>query len=175
MTEKLSCPVCDNPNVDSNNCPNCETDLSLIRMLMELPSAEPMTQAKPVASLWWARIGIAVALLIIGISVGTVGNSLLTQQWAFKDQSQLAIKPNTVNPGQSKPKIVTSSLSKNGCTGFHYTVRAGDTLSQLAESFYGDATEMLLIIQANPKLTQNPEFLAISTKLLIPNQGENCS
>ncbi|MBW4550265.1 MAG: LysM peptidoglycan-binding domain-containing protein [Aphanocapsa sp. GSE-SYN-MK-11-07L] len=163
MTEKLSCPVCENPNLDGNNCPNCETDLSLIRMLMELPSAEPMIQAKPAASLWWARIGIAVALLIIGISVGTVGNSLLTQQWAFKDQSQLAIKPNTVNPGQSKPKIVTSSLSKNSCTGFHYTVRAGDTLSQLAESFYGDVSQIPLIIQANSKLAKNPNALAIGT------------
>jgi hypothetical protein len=68
MIVKLNCPVCDNLNVDSNHCPNCETDLSLIRMLMELPSVEPMTKAKPV-SLSWAKIGIAVALYQFSIAL----------------------------------------------------------------------------------------------------------
>ena len=37
MKQKITCPVCDRKEIDENICPNCETDLSLIRMLMELP------------------------------------------------------------------------------------------------------------------------------------------
>ncbi|NEP47143.1 MAG: peptidoglycan-binding protein, partial [Okeania sp. SIO2H7] len=37
MTLKLTCCVCDRPGIEGNICPNCETDLSMVRMLMELP------------------------------------------------------------------------------------------------------------------------------------------
>ena len=123
----------------------------------------------------WKKIGIAVALLIIGISVGTVGNALMTQQWPFKDQSQLATEPNIVKPDQLNLKTVNSRLSKNSCTGFYYTVRAGDTLSQLAEAFYGDAAQISLIIRANPSLARHPDILKIGAKPLIPNREANCS
>jgi C4-type Zn-finger protein len=40
MTTKLSCPVCDRSEITDSICPNCETDLSAIRLLAELPVIE---------------------------------------------------------------------------------------------------------------------------------------
>ena len=37
MTTKLNCAVCAYTDIDGNICPNCATDLSLIRMLQQLP------------------------------------------------------------------------------------------------------------------------------------------
>ncbi len=39
--DHLTCPVCDRPEIADNICPNCETDLTLIRMLVELPIVQP--------------------------------------------------------------------------------------------------------------------------------------
>ncbi|MDF5722327.1 MAG: hypothetical protein PUP91_17930 [Rhizonema sp. PD37] len=37
MTTKLNCSVCGYTDIEGNNCPNCDTDLSLLRMLQQLP------------------------------------------------------------------------------------------------------------------------------------------
>lgn len=34
---KLNCPVCEYKEIEGNICPNCDTDISLIRRLYELP------------------------------------------------------------------------------------------------------------------------------------------
>jgi hypothetical protein len=38
---QLTCPVCLRPEIADNICPNCETDLTLMRMLVELPTVQP--------------------------------------------------------------------------------------------------------------------------------------
>lgn len=40
MNKKLSCPVCDRQEIVESICPNCETDLSPLRMLEELPEVD---------------------------------------------------------------------------------------------------------------------------------------
>ncbi|WP_414542504.1 hypothetical protein [Nostoc sp. CCY0012] len=41
MTFHLTCPVCDRQEIAGDICPNCETDLSVVRMLVELPKEKP--------------------------------------------------------------------------------------------------------------------------------------
>jgi hypothetical protein len=36
MTE-LTCPVCQRPQVTTNNCPNCEANLESLQILAQLP------------------------------------------------------------------------------------------------------------------------------------------
>ena len=42
MTEsiRLNCPVCSYQDLQKNICPNCDTDVSLLRSLLELPILE---------------------------------------------------------------------------------------------------------------------------------------
>ncbi|MDJ0736172.1 MAG: hypothetical protein QNJ47_19265 [Nostocaceae cyanobacterium] len=65
MILKLTCPVCDRPNIEGNICPNCETDLLSLRMLGELPSYHPRIS-------FWLMVAIAVVFLFLGISLGIV-------------------------------------------------------------------------------------------------------
>lgn len=73
MKPKLTCPVCDRPEISGDICPNCETDLSLIRMLVELPVAEPQRQGFSA----WLLAGAAICLLVVCIALGGLGYAFL--------------------------------------------------------------------------------------------------
>ncbi len=65
MSKKITCPVCDRKEIEENICPNCETDLSLIRMLLELPPVEKTSGNKS-----YLLILFVIILLLISISLG---------------------------------------------------------------------------------------------------------
>ncbi len=58
---KLTCPVCDRTSIEGNICPNCETDLSSIRLLMTLPKV-----TGPQWGGWPLALAIALLLGFIG-------------------------------------------------------------------------------------------------------------
>lgn len=62
----------------------------------------------------------------------------------------------------SKP---STSGDSNSSTRYH-TVKSGDTMSELAEQYYGKASSWNKIKNANPSI--NPNKMQIGTKLLIP-------
>lgn len=49
-----------------------------------------------------------------------------------------------------------------------HTVRAGDTLSALADRYYGDASAWRRLVDANPTVINDPADLRIGTTLVIP-------
>lgn len=65
MNVKLICPVCQRPDIENNICPNCETDLSLIQMLKELPQQR---QGNSV----WLLLTVAIFCLIVGFSLAAL-------------------------------------------------------------------------------------------------------
>ena len=83
MKTKLNCPVCARPEISGDICPNCETNLSLIRMLTELPVAEPTAAtAKPQRPgiSTWLLAGAAICLLVVGIALGGVSYAFFIEQ-----------------------------------------------------------------------------------------------
>jgi hypothetical protein len=75
MSVKINCPVCDRSAIEINICPNCQTDLSLIRMLIELPTLEPTTtilsSAEPPKNCWsWQNLTLLISILVnLGLSL----------------------------------------------------------------------------------------------------------
>jgi nucleoid-associated protein YgaU len=55
-------------------------------------------------------------------------------------------------------------------SGFVYTVKAGDTLTALAERFYGDGNEWQRIFDANKGAIADPHILAVRQVLRIPSR-----
>jgi len=53
-----------------------------------------------------------------------------------------------------------------------YTVKAGDTLRDLALRFYGSSNKWAKIYQANAKTLENPNYIYIGQQLLIPAEVE---
>jgi hypothetical protein len=60
MSTKITCPVCDRSAIEINICPNCQTDLSLIQMLSELPTADS-------ASDGFQWLGWPIGILLINV------------------------------------------------------------------------------------------------------------
>jgi len=52
--------------------------------------------------------------------------------------------------------------------GQKYTVKAGDTLSNIAERFYSSTDKWDKIFQANRETLKNPNYIDVGTKLVIP-------
>jgi NitT/TauT family transport system substrate-binding protein len=53
-----------------------------------------------------------------------------------------------------------------------YTVKAGDTLSKLAERFYNSMSKWEKIYEANKEILKNPNYIYIGQKLMIPLDGQ---
>jgi hypothetical protein len=186
MKTYLTCPVCDRPKIEGNICPNCETDLSLIRTLKELPEL-PSIPTKSTAIAPWVSIAIAILILLLGISLGAAGNSFYIQQYTQQRQPAVAtISPavktrvaSEVNPpvNQTQPLVVPSENSDGEsllCGGFYYKVNRGDSLSRIAAQFYGDGNLWPEIMAANPNFKGRENALAIGEILLVPNLEVNC-
>jgi len=73
-------------------------------------------------------------------------------------------------PALASPSVLPSPSpsAPPATTGQTYTVRSGDTLSSIAQSFYGDPTEWRPIFEANRDLLPSPDALQAGQSLRIP-------
>jgi hypothetical protein len=64
MSTKITCPVCDRSAIEINICPNCQTDLALLRMLTELPPLPPIDSSSQLSNL--TLVGILIGFILLG-------------------------------------------------------------------------------------------------------------
>ena len=67
-------------------------------------------------------------------------------------------------PGDKSPTPAITGTE----AGQYYTVKAGDTLSRLAEQFYNSMAKWGKIYEANRDILKNPNYIYIGQKLMIP-------
>ena len=53
-------------------------------------------------------------------------------------------------------------------SGTSYTVKAGDTLSKIAEKYYGDAAKFEVIFEANKDILKSANEIKVGQELKIP-------
>jgi len=161
MNTKLTCPVCSHPEIEGEICPNCETDLSVVRMLAELPPAVSQNSQLRKA---WVPVFVAIVMLLLLIRLGVASNSWLSEK----------SPPTATSSNVPSPVTSTSQQPQGiGAYGFRYTVRAGDSLSVIARRFYGNTDLWTVIVQANPSLKGRETALEVGEVLLVPNLEEN--
>lgn len=165
MNMKLNCPVCGYKEIEGKTCPNCDTDLSLIRTLQELPPVEKTLIQKKISN--WTLV-IGVLMLMLGIGLGFAVSILIINSQYYGNY--FGFGSTVVN----SPEIVPDSLNANT-----YIVKQGDNLGLIAEKVCGRASAWRLIAQANPHLENRRNyFIDVGEKLKIPkcqnkNTGEN--
>lgn len=177
---KLTCPVCDRPEIEDNICPNCETDLSLIRQLQELPivdekliviPAENSLNTQPHIS--GKLVILAILILVLGFGLGAMGTSLFAQQ-----PSPSVSTATTTHLPELKPPAIKSTpkftRSQSSCGGFYYTVKRGDSLNRIAAQFYGRSQLFSKIVAVNPTLKGRESSIEIGEVFFVPNLEENC-
>jgi NitT/TauT family transport system substrate-binding protein len=62
------------------------------------------------------------------------------------------------------------TITKTPVGPVEYTVKLGDTLSHLAERFYGRALMWMRIYEANRDVIKNPDYIYIGQKITIPGE-----
>ncbi|HJQ20729.1 MAG TPA: LysM peptidoglycan-binding domain-containing protein [Gemmatimonadaceae bacterium] len=60
------------------------------------------------------------------------------------------------------------AVAASGAAGRTYTVKAGDTLSKIAQQFYGHASDWKKIQQANADLVRDPDKIQPGWTLKVP-------
>lgn len=91
-----------------------------------------------------------------------------------EDKTKLASQPAPL--AEAKNKLTAASAndvrpktsSVETTAGEEYTVKAGDHLSKLAEQFYGVQWKWTKIYEANRRTMNNPHFLYIGQRIVIP-------
>lgn len=164
MTLAIACPVCGRDGVSSEACPNCRTDLGVLRMLHTLPEAPDVAEPKPVMgrakAAWW---GGAVACLIAGFGLGGL---------AFRPATPLVAEAPTPHPtAMTMPVVVTPSPVAPVEVGFRYRVRRGDSYWAIAQKLYGDGNWYTKIARANAAGSAT-RALQPGDTLLVPNLEE---
>ena len=188
MSVNLTCPVCDRSQIETNTCPNCETDLSTYRMLAQLPVEIPVEAKESKRNIpIWLPVGVAALFLLLGVGLGFAGNSVIArQQPQITPNSTTTVSNSIPETKVEKEELVTSTViaekpkeaeppQLKSCDGFKYVVRRGDSLSLIASRFYGDSNSLLLISNANPKLQGRENLIEIGETLLVPNIEANCT
>lgn len=76
-------------------------------------------------------------------------------------------------PAPAAPALSNGTIILDGATA--YTVVKGDTLSRIAARTYGGSNMYYfpLISLANPEVVQDPDVLAVGTRLTVPNLQRN--
>jgi nucleoid-associated protein YgaU len=161
MNLKLNCPVCGYQEIEGNICPNCDTDLSLIRTLQELP---PQKKSRPFSKI--APLGLAILMLVIGIILGASGSFLWVQPNLYTTTISPP-QPVTISP-TPKPQITPEKPPKPTT----YTVVAGDSLTVIATKFCRKGASWQIIVKANPQLKGRENSLEVGEVLTIPRCQE---
>ena len=171
MKVELSCPVCAYTEIAGNSCPNCDTDLSLIRLLTELPPSSPQATVveKPQPQQKFAGWQLVAALLILmlGIGLGAMGSFL------FLGRSQLFTNNiDSPSPIASKsdravaPPIAQKTVSQQPT---QYVVKLEDNLTKITEQLCGKGKSWQVMVKANPQLNTRPDLINVDEVLKLPN------
>jgi nucleoid-associated protein YgaU len=172
MTLELSCPVCAYTEITGSSCPNCDTDLSLIRLLSELPSSSPqatgLEKSRSQQKFAGWQLGAALLILTLGIGLGSMGSFL------FLGRSQLLT--NTV--GSPSPIVIKSARAAAAPPiaqklvaqkPTQYTVKPGDNLARITEQLCGKGKSWQVMVKANPQLNTRPNLINVNEVLKLPN------
>lgn len=75
----------------------------------------------------------------------------------------------TINSSLPVPQTMAAGSSANGGSSARtYTVKSGDSLSAIAQRYYGKASEYHRIFEANRDKLKDPDHVQVGQELVIP-------
>src|SRR5437763_920356 len=104
-------------------------------------------------------LGLAAAVLLLAACIREEAPPTATAIPAIATVSR---------PALATPSAAPSPSASPPAAGQTYTVRSGDTLSSIAQMFYGDANEWRPIFEANRDLLPSADSLQAGQTLRIP-------
>ncbi|MFM7363291.1 MAG: LysM peptidoglycan-binding domain-containing protein [Cuspidothrix sp.] len=158
---RIDCPVCGYQGIQTNTCPNCETDIYLIHSAEELH--------RPPKS--WTT-GIGISMLMVGLIVGAAGSFFTLQAFIYTTNvSGSAVSASST----SNSEVITTVLPQPTPSAATYTVQSGDTLSGIAAKFCSKSSDWKSIVAVNPELQKRENQLDVGQVLKIPSKCKSKS
>ena len=159
MAENTKCPVCGKTGIDDYlnkdvKCPCCGSDLSIYRVIEQIPEEGHKTNIwKPISAVAIiAAAGLGVMLYTQKPSVPTTVNEELAQ---LRDSVEVL----NTQLAQSK------DLSVQPSSNYKYVVLRGDSYWSISKKFYGTGTRAEEIAQQNDRTLDTP--LIVGDTLII--------
>lgn len=124
-----------------------------------------------------AKVGLILGVSLV-IAIGAVffrkelGNN---QPGPDRGASNSAVPGNALPSDPTAPRgsgaatVPGSQSAERPLSGRYHTVRQGDTLFNLAQTYYGDGERFIDIYRANRQALVSPDQLPAGTILLIPD------
>jgi LysM repeat protein len=128
-----------------------------------LKSARPrFTRRKIAVAAAPAIFGVAAAFAVAAAPAGLSAGSAQAHHSAATAATTAAVRPS----GHTTAQL----LSATSTAAQQYTVQSGDTLSSIAQNFYGTGDDWTALYWANDSQIQNPNVIEIGQVLSIPAQ-----
>ncbi len=161
MTIKLNCPVCGYQGIDSNTCPNCDTDVAVIRMLLELP---PVENRAAIFNLSRWQLTAALLLVLCGFGLASWGGLIFPQPLTVMSNSSVVVDSNDTPEPPPTPLEPAQPTT--------YTVKSGDNLSSITEALCGKGVHFAVMVTANPQLKGREDHIDVGEVFKLPNCQE---
>jgi len=168
----MECPVCKTTgiNEEAKNCPNCNADLESFQLLKKVEKSSKNRKNTIILLIIIIILAIAALLLLLFLPSGeTVSKDekiRMEQQIQNLKNENIQLTSQIAELNKQKETLKSENLqSKQKCEEVTYTVRWGETLYLIAESFYGDGFKYPKIAKDNN--IKDPDFILEGQKLKI--------
>lgn len=170
MKTLINCPVCGYKEVNKDQCPNCDTKVTLLQQLVSLSelsesSLNSKVKTGPLLSFnKWRYIIVTLAILLLS------GIGIVFTQQLFKSGSTKNTDGSPILLDQKNLPVTIGTLPTTmQDQGFTYTIVSGDTLSTIAQKFYHDSQLYKKILENNPHLRKRIDSIEVGETILIKN------
>jgi len=162
--KKMECPVCKSTgiNEEAKTCPNCNADLESFKLLKKIEKSSKNRKNTIILLVIIVVLAIAAILLVLFLPSGqTVSKDekiQMEQQIKNLKNENIQLTSQIADLNKQKETLKIETLqSKQKCEEVTYTVRWGETLYLIAESFYGDGLKYPKIAKDNN--IKDPDFI----------------
>jgi hypothetical protein len=166
----INCPVCQYQDIKGNICPNCDTDISLIRALINLTIVEKKKQIITGSTKNQSKVFFVIFLAaVFGFLAGT-----WFSYWSFSGMNSIMTitqapveQPiDKIISVETDSEILNKSQVEQEAAKI-YQVKNGDSLFQVAEKLCGDSTKWKKFVMSNETLVEREGYLLNTSETLV--------
>lgn len=163
--ESFKCPVCGKPGIPDFHkenvvCPQCKSDLSIYRVVDQIPSAKGKNVWKPISAV--AILAAAVCAFFLFTNKPKADENQ-TNDAIDLLQTEIAMLRDSVNVLSSHLDEIKQQPQHAGV--FNYIVRRGDSYWSISEKLYGTGTKAKQIAAQNGRTIQTALYVGDTLKI----------
>lgn len=157
--KNIKCPVCGKPDIADYHkedvvCPQCKSDLSIYRVIDNIPSSGKSNIWKPIS---------AVAILAAAVCGFLLLNSKPDTPPSRPNDTEIIALRDSISALTAQLK--EKDHSRLSVSSFNYVIRRGDSYWSISKKFYGTGTKAEEIANLNGQTLESPLIVGDTLKI----------